>query len=139
MAINTVKGHCEATIVCVDKCENGVWSGRLYNPCRNDGVEFKGIIPFLRQVESFLNESHFPQTFCEKRFFKAGTETSVTVFSSDESRYGTVATFSVKVLFRQNASWQGSISWIEGKQEESFRSVFELLMLMDSVLSDSDD
>jgi hypothetical protein len=40
----------------------------------------------------------------------------------------------VRVLFRQNASWQGSVTWMEGRQEESFRSALELLLLMKSAL-----
>ena len=44
-------------------------------------------------------------------------------------------TFAVRILFRQNASWQGSVTWLEGNREESFRSVLELIFLMDSALS----
>lgn len=49
-------------------------------------------------------------------------------------REGRCATFAVRVLFRQNASWQGSVSWLEGSREESFRSALELAFLMDSAL-----
>lgn len=35
---------------------------------------------------------------------------------------------SLRVLFRQNTSWHGSVAWVEGKCEESFRSVLELLI-----------
>lgn len=45
----------------------------------------------------------------------------------------------VCVLFRQNASWQGSEQWIEGAREESFRSVLELALLMDGALSSSEE
>ncbi|MBQ6876068.1 MAG: hypothetical protein IJN46_07520 [Lachnospiraceae bacterium] len=48
---------------------------------------------------------------------------------------GIKATFSVQILFRQNASWQGSVLWVERKIEESFRSVLELLLLIDNALS----
>ena len=48
---------------------------------------------------------------------------------------GDVATFAVRVLFRQNASWQGSVVWLEGKKEEKFRSALELFNLMGSALS----
>ena len=41
---------------------------------------------------------------------------------------------SVRILFRQNASWQGSVLWREGGQEERFRSALELVLLMDSAL-----
>ena len=45
-----------------------------------------------------------------------------------------LATFKVKVLFRQNASWQGKIEWIEENMETSFRSVLEFVKLIDSAL-----
>lgn len=40
-------------------------------------------------------------------------------------------TFVMQVLFRQNATWQGTIQWIEGRQTKQYRSMNELLMLMD--------
>ena len=50
------------------------------------------------------------------------------------NRSGAVATFSMRILFRQNSSWQGSLTWIEGNQEEYFRSVLELIVLMENAL-----
>ena len=47
---------------------------------------------------------------------------------------GAVATFYLRVLFRQNASWQGTVRWAETKQEVPFRSVLELLLMMDSTI-----
>ena len=47
---------------------------------------------------------------------------------------GKVATFSLKILFRQNSSWQGAVSWMEGGRSQNFRSVLELIFLMDSAL-----
>ena len=40
----------------------------------------------------------------------------------------------VRILFRQNASWQGTVLWSEGGQEERFRSALELALLLDSAL-----
>jgi len=34
--------------------------------------------------------------------------------------------FYVRVQYRCNSSWQGTIQWIDGKQEKKFRSVLEL-------------
>ena len=48
---------------------------------------------------------------------------------------GKLATFALRILFRQNASWQGSVTWLEGGQEQSFRSVLELVMLFSNALS----
>ena len=47
---------------------------------------------------------------------------------------GKVATFTIRVLFRQHTSWQGTILWLEKNMEQSFRSVLELILLMDSAL-----
>ncbi|MBR5319858.1 MAG: hypothetical protein IKU46_09740 [Peptococcaceae bacterium] len=45
-----------------------------------------------------------------------------------------IATFKVKVLFRQGASWQGKVRWTDEGKEVSFRSALELVKLMDSAL-----
>ena len=42
------------------------------------------------------------------------------------------------MIFRQNASWQGSVTWLDKGREESFRSVLELLLLMDSAIGPSE-
>lgn len=43
-------------------------------------------------------------------------------------------TFIIEIKSNQYNSWQGSIEWIEGKRMESFRSVLELVKLMDSAM-----
>ena len=50
-------------------------------------------------------------------------------------REGAVETFSLRILFRRNASWQGSLAW--DSREEPFRSVLELLFLLDAALRES--
>lgn len=43
-------------------------------------------------------------------------------------------TFVVQVISAQNATWQGVVTWAEGKRTEHFRSALELLRLIDSSL-----
>ena len=43
-------------------------------------------------------------------------------------------TFILEVNDSQNESWQGSVEWIQGERKQSFRSVMELLRLVDSVV-----
>ncbi|MEL7609933.1 MAG: hypothetical protein AAGU74_10540 [Bacillota bacterium] len=45
------------------------------------------------------------------------------------------ATFVVNVLFQQNASWQGTVSWLNQGKTLPFRSLLELLKLMDSAIA----
>ena len=41
-------------------------------------------------------------------------------------------TFILNIYNRQNATWQGEMLWLEGNLKISFRSVLELLKLIDS-------
>lgn len=43
--------------------------------------------------------------------------------------------FVVEVKSQENHSWQGTITWVEGKRKEYFRSALEMIRLMDSTLS----
>ncbi len=38
--------------------------------------------------------------------------------------------FLVRVQFRQNATWQGRIEWLEGNKSRPFRSLLEMAQLM---------
>ena len=46
----------------------------------------------------------------------------------------TVQNFVVSVKSQENHTWQGTVSWVEGKKQVNFRSALELLKLMDSAL-----
>ena len=45
----------------------------------------------------------------------------------------------VEVQYRRNATWQGTVRWLDGNKTERFRSTLELLKLMDSALNELDD
>ena len=46
-------------------------------------------------------------------------------------------TFEVSVKFRQSATWQGQITWIEENKKQNFRSALEMLKLMDEAVTES--
>lgn len=46
-------------------------------------------------------------------------------------------TFLIHVLFRQNSSWQGELCWIESGRTINFRSLLEMLMLMEEAMDKS--
>ena len=45
-------------------------------------------------------------------------------------------TFVIKVMNTQNATWQGTVTWTDGKRTEPFRSALELIKLIDSALEE---
>lgn len=40
----------------------------------------------------------------------------------------------VQVISTQNETWQGTVTWADGKQTKPFRSALELIRLIDSTL-----
>ncbi len=42
--------------------------------------------------------------------------------------------FVIEVKSQENSTWQGTITWVEGKKKENFRSALELIRLIDSTL-----
>ena len=124
------------TIVCIDSCENGVLSGRFYNSFLPDGVRFSSLMQFLQQMEKTLDSMDFPQSYTITRSFAPPPDNlPSSQLAEPGSCTGAKATFALRILFRQNSSWQGSVAWLEGRSEQSFRSALELVFLMDSALS----
>ena len=122
------------TTVCVDSYDNGVLRGRFYNPWMEEGRPFVSMTGFLLEMEQAMDRMDFPKSFTAVRTF-APLPSALPSAGEGGFRPGCAATFEVRILFRQNASWQGSVTWLEGRMEQSFRSALELIFLMDSALS----
>lgn len=123
------------TVVCVDSYEKGVPAGRFYNPQLEKGETFQSLTELLRKLDRTLDEMTIPQSFAMVREFGSPATFGGDKAPDDQLQTGKKATFAVRILFRQNASWQGSISWLEARREETFRSVLELIFLMNSALT----
>lgn len=119
-------------IICVDSYEDGVLKGRLYGP-NQDMETFASLSQFLIKMEKLLDESQAPQSYTKLRTFSAAPAGDVN-HESSPVRKGALATFELQVIFRQHTSWQGVIRWMGENAEHSFRSVLELILLMDSAL-----
>lgn len=124
-----------ATQVCIDSYHDGVPVGRLYNQASHEPRPFRSASQFLLQMEELLDQLQFPQSFQTVRTFgEPVAKPSVDPAEGAPSPQGELATFILKVYFRQNASWQGSVTWEEAGLDQNFRSVLELLLLMDDAL-----
>lgn len=135
---NRIRGdEFRTTIACIDSYEDGIFVGRLYNPQMKAGEHFLSLTQFLIKMENALDELRLPQSFTVARAFAPPARLNNASQSTQEPKEGKLATFAVRILFRQNASWQGSVTWSEGGREESFRSVLELILLMNSAMQET--
>lgn len=126
-------GENRRLTVCIDSYENSVMKGRILNA--NQEIEpFESLVQFLLGVETFLEAPQMPQSYTSLRRFADLIPMTEGTSVSNYVGKGAKATFELQVLFRQHSSWQGVVIWRERKMEQSFRSVLELVMLMDSAL-----
>ncbi len=133
--------------VCVDNVLEQEISGRVYNPFVPNVAEFPNIYLLIDRMERIINYLGFPQSAQDYRSFgdtkaidgksKGKGDFNKTMDDETfENLVGEKATFVVQVQFRQNATWQGSISWVEQKKDQKFRSALEMIKLMDSALNE---
>lgn len=137
---SNVSENLKTILICVDSYDDLLMKGSMYHGSFGDGKGFDNLMKMLLMIEDVLDDTGFPKATTEKRrfnTFKSGdkAEEGHGGLVGFETQKGKLATFRLKILFRHNASWQGSVAWIEGNNEEPFRSALELLMLMDSALS----
>ena len=125
-------GENRKITVCVDSYDSGILKGWFYNAYQEVAC-FESLMQLLIGVEAVLEDQQIPQSYTVLRKFADHIPIGEAA-ASGCIRKGKMATFEMQVLFRQHTSWQGVLIWRERKQEQSFRSVLELALLMDSAL-----
>lgn len=55
---------------------------------------------------------------------------------SDSEKHKAKAFFRIQILFREHYTWQGKLIWQDENQEAVFRSVLELIQLIDEILAE---
>ncbi len=60
---------------------------------------------------------------------------SVEAFDKVIGHRGEDATFIIRVQYRQYSSWQGEVTWMDGRCRLAFRSVLELARLIDNAMN----
>lgn len=113
-----------------DKCLSGI----LNAPLLDKSYPFQDLVQLLLLMDTLMDEANFPQHCVAPRAFQSAP-TGFLPQETSEKPVSPLATFDIKVMFRQNASWQGSILWRDRMLESRFRSVLELVGLMDDALS----
>ena len=123
--------------LCIDSYDDQVPEGRLFHPSLETGAfHFHSVIQLVLKIEQLLDDMKFPQSFTAKRSFAPIHSLAPDEPSADAADAGAVGTFVLRLIFRQHTTWQGTVTWVEGRGEQNFRSVLELLLLLDSALGE---
>lgn len=116
-------------------------SGVLQSPFYMEDKGFQSTMELILLLEHLQDCLGYPESTVDIRTFTPTNsiqqpgETEV----SAVKRGASLATFRIAVFFRQNATWQGTLLWVEKDEIACFRSVLELVKLLDSALAHSDE
>lgn len=122
-------------LISVDHYHNGEMRGAFYHPVRREGGSFCSLIQLLLQMEQSMERENLPQSFQAARSFVPFTGFWP---EDDHCRFitGREATFVLNIRFRRNSSWQGVVFCKGEEQPRPFRSVLELIGLMDTAMGE---
>ena len=130
----------KTTLIKVFSYDNKSIQGTIFNPFFEKEMVFENMMQMITMIERISDSLFFPQkTMQLRQFADSGLPEDKASFdfvtTSDFSEKSPLATFELEIIFRQNASWQGNIVYAEKGLSSSFRSLLELLSLIDSVLN----
>lgn len=142
--------------LCMDIYTMERQQGRFYHLYDDRPVEFTSLVEALKKMNDLYDKLDFPQASTELRSFlvdrrkrKPEAENSRLTKWPEKKRKeakemasleqviehrGVGATFIIRVKYRQNSSWQGEVTWVDGQKKEYFRSALELVKLLDGIL-----
>lgn len=127
--------------ICVDFYGPDTFEGRAFFGLYEKPVVFYSLAGLITEVHKALDTCGVPQPFMEYRTFDKphfyethAAKNKHHEFFHHERFAGKRGTFVVKILYRQSASWQGTVQWVEGDKSQDFRSALELYMLISSAL-----
>lgn len=129
--------------ICVDAVGSGTFRGRLYHRYAPTPILFAGAEQLLLAAESLFDTWNYPQPGLLARSFsprpakRGNTRMDRQPIERLSEHAGGRATFTVQVTYRQNATWQGTVTWLEEGKQSHFRSALELIKLMDSALEET--
>lgn len=117
--------------------------GQIYSVYYDAFMDFCGIFQLLGAMESLFDSLSMPQaahenrSLCPLRRIKRRDENQKRYAKRQTLMGEERITFMVHVVYRQYNTWQGTITWVEGNITNRFKSVLEMLKLMDDVVNDS--
>ena len=135
-------GALNGVVVCLDRRAGTEVSGRFYHSFSREPVTFFNLEQLLFRMEEFFNQLKFPYPSTNERYFEpvdmdTAEEDKRSKIMKDEEllrQHGDLGSFIVRVQHRQNSSWQGRITWMEKNQTVYFRSVWDMMKLIENAL-----
>lgn len=136
-------GIPNGVVLCADgQPQHGIFRGRLYHGYHDGAIEVTSFLEMAQVMEQLFNDLQFPRPAVKDRTFfeedaKAGDgrkKEKERIMSDKEllTQHGELGTFIIRVQQRQAGTWQGRVTWVDQNKTIRFRSIFELIKLIES-------
>lgn len=135
-------------LIAIDERNGGICSGRLFEDGGRPAAGFSDIHAAARALEQACEADRSPFPSVRRRHFVDGADSTGGKAGDPSARRnfmkemqssgprGDLGTFLVCVQHRENGSWQGYVTWMERNRTVNFRSVWEMVQLIDEAVRD---
>ena len=135
-------GAPNGIVLCMDGRVHAELIGRLFHSYCIDPICFGDLGQMTLLMEKLFDELQFPFPGTNERSFLpqnkpySRPQERIKIMSDEQllQKHGDIGTFIVRVQHRQNSSWQGRITWMEEDKTIQFRSVWEMIKLIESAM-----
>lgn len=141
-------------IIKITDQDSSPWTGSIVHVYSGQAATLRGYLEMTFLIHKKLDELNFPQAttilrswvqppplrfYGQRNKYKNSSRGEDNMQKSGRkiSAPSKGPTFFIRIHYRQNATWQGSIQWLEGKSTKFFRSHLEMIMLMQEAIEKS--
>lgn len=135
-------------VLCIDKVTGlGLFQGRIYHRYQENAEQVSSFEELLRAMRELFDEIQFPRasirdrSFIEENHAQSEFARRKEIVMSDKqmlAKHGDIATYIIRVQQRQNSTWQGRITWVDEDKTVRFRSILELIRLIEEGIKSSE-
>ena len=126
--------------VCIDRLAGRRITGRLYHRYSTEAIPFLTGEQVVYRMEELFDRLRFPYAATSERTFGAPAVQECVMDNRELlSKHGDLGTFIIRVRHRQNSSWQGAVTWMEADKTVQFRSVWELIKLIEGAMDTGEE
>lgn len=127
----------EGFLLSLSDAEYGGKKGKLRYLYDKEPFYFSDLTDAVLKMEEILDNHMPPRSLSPMRSFETSEKkekSMILLHRGNDAKGGRERKelFYIQIYYRQNSSWQGEVRWQNGSQKMYFRSVLELLKLLDS-------
>ena len=148
-------GMPNGVVLCADKgLDHDTFRGRMYHKYSKEAIPISSFWELVREMENLFNDIQFPRAGIRDRSFtkephpaesNSQSKGSAPRASGNERKereivmsdkdllqmHGDYGTFIIRVQQRQGGTWQGRITWADRNKTVRFRSILEMIKLIE--------